>query len=483
MPDRPERAAADRATRGAPQPCDLLVTHGYVLSMDARRTVYPDGAVAVSGSRIVAVGPAREIAAKFKPRRVLDAGGAAVHPGFIDGHTHATLHLTRGAISDNPHPTHNPGEELKPGAYVVWLNALEDEDEYASALMACVEMARNGFTAFMDPGTVHETDAVAAAVEDVGIRGMLADPYLWDTEGGDAMASQIHRAPPDRKRAEKLLGRELRRNRDPDALVRGHVAVYGIGTVSDELALAAKACADASKVAFAQHQNFMAEDVDYDTKRFGRHPLLHFAEIGLLGPNCAFTHMNVIHDDEVKPIVDSGMSLIWHPGNYMFYAISKEMKTRMPALHRAGVNLTFGADVAKVWAYGELGWLAYLVSRENGHYLPSESILEMFTLGGAKALGLQDEIGSLEVGKRADIVIRSNDLPDAQPNLDVVRQLVLVSRTKSVGTVICNGEIVVRKGQLTRLDEAAVYARAQASGRRMAERTGLPLGTFWPQVT
>ncbi len=181
-------------------------------------------------------------------------------------------------------------------------------------------------------------------------------------------------------------------------------------------------------------------------------------------------------------MIDSGMSLVWHPGNFMFYGISGQMKTRMPALFKAGTNMTFGTDVAKVWAFGELGWIAYLVTRENGAFLSSENILEMFTLGGARAIGWQQEIGSLEPGKRADLVIRSNDLPDPQPNLDVIRQLMLVSRTKSVDTVIVDGEVVVRKGRLTRLDEGKVYRRAQASGRRMAERTGLNSGTFWPRV-
>jgi cytosine/adenosine deaminase-related metal-dependent hydrolase len=464
------------------QVCDLMVTNGYVLSMDARRTVYPRGAVAIDGARILAVGPEREIVERFAPRRTIDAGGGAVHPGFIDGHYHATLHLTRGAITDHPQAPPAAGEPPKVNAYVAWINALDDEDEHASALMACVEMARNGFTGFMEPGTAFEPDAVARAAEDVGIRVSVADPFLWDCIDAEGMAGQIARAPADARRAERLLGQQLARNRHRDGLARAHVALYGVGTASDALSRTAKACADANEVVLAQHQNFTTEDVDHDTARFGRHPLLHFADIGVLDRNCTFTHMNVIHDDEVGAVVDSGLSIVWHPGNYLFYGISGQMKTRMPALYRAGTNMTFGCDVAKVWAFGELGWLAYLVARENGQFLPSESILEMFTVGGARAMGRQQEIGSLEVGKRADLVIRSNDLPDAQPNLDVVRQLTLVSRTKSVDTVIVDGEIVVRKGRLTRLDEAAVYARAQASGRRMAERTGLHPGTDWPCV-
>lgn len=472
--------ADSKATKapGEPQSCDLLISNGYVLTMDEKRRVFPHGAVAITGSRIVAVGTERDLAQRYRPRRTLDAKGAAVHPGFIDGHTHATLQLTRGAISDRPHDPSDTG----PSPYVTWFNALEDEDEYASALMASVEMARNGFTGYLEVGTAFEPDTVARAAEDVGIRVSLGDPFLWDTPDAEGMSNQIPRAPADRKRAEKLLGQQLKRNRNADSLARGHVALYGIGSATDELSLAAKKLADESKVVLTQHQNFTADDVAHDTKRFGKHPLLHYAEIGFLGPNCTFTHMNLIHDDEVKAVVDAGLSIVWQPGNYMFYAIGDQMRSRMAELYKAGVNMTFGADVAKIWVFGELGFIGYLVARQVGQYLPCESILEMFTIGGARAMGLQDELGSLEPGKRADIVIRSDDMPDQQPNLDVVRHIALISRTKSVDTVLVNGEIVVRHGHLTRLDEAAVYARAQESARRMAGRVGLKLGTFWPRV-
>jgi cytosine/adenosine deaminase-related metal-dependent hydrolase len=463
---------------GAPEGCDLLIRNGYLLTMDGERRVFPSGSVAITGSRIVAVGTDRDLAARFRPRRTIDARGAAVHPGFIDGHTHATLQLTRGAITDRPHDPSDTG----PSPYITWFNALEEEDEYASSLMASVEMARNGFTGYLEVGTAFWPDTVAAAAEDVGIRVSLGDPFLWDEPDAENMSTLIPRAPADRKRAMKLLGQQLKRNRNADSLVRGHVALYGMGSASDELSMAAKKLADESGTVLTQHQNFTADDVAHDTKRFGKHPLLHYAEIGFLGPNCTFTHMNVVHEDEVKAVIESGLSIVWQPGNYMYYGLSDQMRSRMATLYQAGVNMTFGADVAKIWVFGELGFVGYLVARQVGQYLPCESILEMFTIGGARAMGLQNELGSLEPGKRADIVIRRDDMPDQQPGLDVVRHLALISRTKSVDTVLVNGEIVVRHGHLTRLDEEAVYARAQDSGRRMAERVGLKLGTFWPKV-
>jgi 5-methylthioadenosine/S-adenosylhomocysteine deaminase len=473
----PESSRSEKS--GVPDACDLMITSGYVLTMDQQRTIYSDGAVAINGTRIVSVGPTSVLRSRFKPKRTIDAGGAAVHPGFIDGHYHASLHLSRGAITDNPNPPKSEGGS-GPGVFVRWINALTDEDEHASALMASVELVKNGFTGYVEAATAFEPDAVAEAAEAVGIRCSVTDCMLWDVVGGEPMAAQIPRAPCDANRARRNIGQQLKRRNDPDALVRAHIALYGMGSATEELTHEAKKLADARQTVFHQHQNFMLTDAAYDQKRFGKPALLRYAETGVLGPNVIFTHMNVLEDAEVEAVVDSGMALVWHPGNFMYYGIAQQARNRFPALHRRGTSITFGTDVAKAWAFGELGFIAYLVAREWGDYVPASSLLEMFTLGGARALGMAGQIGSLKSGNRADIVIRTNDLPDAQPNVDVMRQLMLVSRTKSVDTVICNGDVVVRSGSLTRLDEREVYRLARMSAERMAERASIKLKPVWP---
>ena len=460
-----------------PETCDLLILHGQVLTLDRTRRIINDGAIAIRGTRIVAVGASADLAKRYTATRRIDARGGLVHPGYIDGHTHASLHLSRGAITDNPRPK---GGKLGPGAYDRWINALDDEAEYDSALMAAVEMVKNGFTGFVEAATAFEPDAVAAACEAVGIRVTLGDPFMWDLVGGEPAAGTIKRAPADPKRVEKIFGTQLKRNGNKDALVRGHVALYGLGSATEPLLKQAKRLTDESGSVFHQHQNFMAGDAAYDRQRFGKDPLVHLAEIGVLGPNVCFTHMNVLSDAETDAIVQSGMSLVWQPGNYMFYAINKQAPQRMPALYERGTPITFGADVAKTWTYGELGYIAYLLTRSDGGYLPSESLVEMFTRCGAVAFGLPDDLGALEAGRLADIVIRDPDLADHQPGVNPLRQLALVDRTKGVDTVVVNGEIVVRGGQLTRLDEALVYAQARASTRRMAERAEVEIDSAWP---
>ena len=209
-----------------PGNCDLLIVNGHVLTMDSKRTIFADGAVAIKGSRIVAVGPTAAIEKAWQATRRINADGNVVHPGYIDGHYHTNLHLSRGSITDDPNPPKEEGG-AGPGVFTRWINALTDEDEYASALMAAVEMVKNGFTGFVDAATSFSPDAVAGAVEAVGIRASVSDCMLWDIVGGEPMAAEMARAPCDAKRARRELGMQLKRNRNTDALVRGHVALYG----------------------------------------------------------------------------------------------------------------------------------------------------------------------------------------------------------------------------------------------------------------
>lgn len=180
-------------------------------------------------------------------------------------------------------------------------------------------MVRNGATCFLKGcGSVLEPDAAAAAIEAVGMRGSLGDPYIWDI-GGEWAAPFAKRIPPDLGRALDLLGGQLKRNRDEEALVRGHVAMTGHATASDELELAAKACADEHGAILNQHQSYAASDTSADDELRGQHPLAHFGEIGVLGENCAFAHMNLIRDDEVEPVTASGLWIAWCPTASMLW--------------------------------------------------------------------------------------------------------------------------------------------------------------------
>lgn len=476
--------APDRLTAN-PGACDLLIQNAYVYSMDGDRNVFPNGAIAVDGNTIAAVGPESEVIRRYEPKRTIDAHGALVHPGFIDSHYHVTNHLARGVIPDAPGhgavpaPSAPGGRSI--GEYSRWFNALEDEDEYVSSLLACVEMVRAGFTCFMDPGTAFEPDAAAAAVEAVGIRGSLADPFLWDVEGILGMAAEIDRVPLSLDRCLSSLGKELRRNDDGfESLVRGHVAVYGRGSASDELEVAAKDCARGAGVVLTQHQNLEPVGTEADDALRGAHVLKHFAKLGLLDDKSTFAHMNVVRDDEFDLVASSGMSIAWQPGGYQFYSIAASVPTRMPDLLAAGVNLTICVDTSKLWTFGDMPRIAYLVARAQNHYFTFADLFEMQTVRAAKAVGMDRWIGSLEPGKRADIVIRTEDLAEAQPGLSKITELLFMARSQSVDTVIADGKIVLKNRRSTMVDEGYVYEQARLSASRVAHRADLWPDPPWP---
>lgn len=461
-----------------PQRCDLLIRNAFLITVDADRRLFPAGALAIDGNAIVDVGREQDVTPRWQAHRTIDADGAAVHPGLIDTHYHPMGMGARMVLSDAPVSGAEPAEATKT-RYLAWLNETRDADEHAATLLSCAEMLRNGYTCFLEPGTFLNNDAAAAAMQAVGIRGSLAAGWLWDREG--IHLSGFARAPVAAERAHRELGSQLWRNSDPAALVRGHVAVWGLGACSDDLVQSASALARERGVVFTMHQSMAADDARFDYERLGRQPLVHWANRGVLGPHCLFAHMNILCDDEIEPVVSSGMSIAWIPGNVMYWATGGRTPGRMVELHEKSVNLSLGVDMAKAWVFGDVPLIAYLLARMQDEYLPVEAIFEMSTLNGARAIGMDDIIGSLEVGKRADVVIRTRSLPEAYPGDHPLAQIMLSARSKSVDIVIVDGQIVVERGGLTRMDESEIFARATESAAAWAARAGLTLWRSpWP---
>jgi cytosine/adenosine deaminase-related metal-dependent hydrolase len=468
----------------APERCDLIVKGAQVLTLDVRRTIYVAGAVAVRGHTIVAVGPETEVLPHWRAADVLDADGGIVHPGFIDAHLHINAQTCRGFFQgDSSRRSGGTGPN-----YADWKAALRPEDEHAAAALGCLELLRHGYTAFMEPGSAFEPDAVAAAAEATGVRCSLADPYLWDDPSlmdviaGLKSPSLFARVPPTRQRSLELLGGQLRRNRDPDGIVHGHVALYGEGTASDELLLAAKALADREGVVLNSHLGYDVEMAAAMEARWGRPRFAHLEDLGVLGPNATFVHMNVIRDEDVAPILASALSSVWCPLPYLQKGILRRLPTRIPEMRRRGARVALGTDSARQSTVGDATFLAVHLTAEAGQPITSEDAIEMATLGAARAAGLDRMIGSLEPGKRADLVMRRRDTVELGPGVDPAHQLVTLGHGPTADTVLVNGRVVLKGGRSTRVSEAAVVADAYASARRVAERLGLGTPGRWPRV-
>jgi 5-methylthioadenosine/S-adenosylhomocysteine deaminase len=448
-----------------PQACHLLIRNATVWTVDPEHRSYSPGAIAISGNRIVDVGPDHQITSRYASDTTLDAGGGIAHPGFIEAHTHISMHLTREAFPD----------ALNSSGYfsslIRSLNELTPEDEYASALLATAEMLRSGITTFADSGTVMDTEAASQAIELAGIRGLLADPFVWDIEDHEWTSGML-RFSCDETSAIGRLGGQLWRNRS-EGLVRGYIALWGLATASDRLLLEAKVRADDAGVAVTQHQSLEPRDVARDRSRVACSPLTHFESIGYLGPNVSLSHMNYLSAEDKDALEGTGTSVVWVPGNFLYYSLLRHTRSPIPDMVSREINVALGTDVAKAWGYGEQGLLGYLAVRADGEFLSAESLLDMATIGGARSVMMSDQVGSIEPGKLADIVVRDPMSPELHPGINLVRNVMLGLRSKGVQAVVVNGEVVVKDGRIMKFDEEEAFRIGRERAQALAERIGV----------
>ena len=463
-----------------PSTCDLLIRNAFVITVDTERRVFSPGAVAVRGHTVAAVGPERALVDAFEAGRTIDAEGGVVHPGFIDAHNHVVGAGCRGVFA-------NDADDPVSGVnFATWKADVDGEDEAVASQLTALQLLHNGYTAVVEAGTVFDVDKVAGAFRSVGLRASLSAPYVWDTVevmrhlGSLESEALFARAPADFDRCVAVLGSQLHRNDEPDGLLHGFVCIYGLGTATDALERRAKDLADEHGVVVHQHDAYEPNSTRAETERLGHSRIVHLAELGVLAPNATLVHMNTLTDEDVDIVERTGCSIVWCPVQYLSMGLAGKVKCRMPELLERGVNVTLGSDSARNSAIGDESLAAHLVAANAGHPLSPETILEMQTINAARSAGLGRLTGSLEPGKRADLVVSWPRAAEAYPAANPVQQIALTHRAGHARTVVVNGEVVVDDGRSTRVDEGEVFANANASIRRRIEQLGLSSAMRWP---
>ena len=463
--------------------CDMLIHNAQLLTLDAARTIYSPGALAIAGSRILAVGPDAELRRRYDASEARDAAGGIVHPGFIDAHNHIVHTTCRGLFSN----IFDADASLV--KFADWKAGVTAQDEEAATAMAAVEMLRGGFTMFIEPGTLFSTAAAAAAVERVGLRALFSPPYLWDRREtlaampGLESDSLTTRAPIDRARSMRQLDAELRRNRDPEALARGYIFVYGVGTASPELLQAAHACARDNNAPLHLHAGYAPGEGEIYRSVTGLSQLVHLQELGVLDEHTVVVHANLLDEAEETALQETGCQIVWCPISFFSLGIARTARFRMAERYRRGLRVSLGADGAFDCTPAEMMRAAHLASRLCDDPLTPAALLEMQTRNAAAAAGLQTELGSLEPGKRADVVVRSTRAAGTSPANNPLHLLALTMGPGSVDTVLVNGEVVFSGGHPTRVDEAQISRTATESVIARARRLDIDPGPEWPVVT
>jgi cytosine/adenosine deaminase-related metal-dependent hydrolase len=219
---------------------------------------------------------------------------------------------------------------------------------------------------------------------------------------------------------------------------------------------------------------------------FGQRPMMHLAELGVLGEDVCITHAVHVDDHEIAAMAETGTSVAHCPTTALKVSYGVTQVGKFPEMVQRGVNVSIGTDGNNASNYSDLMRATYLVAglfkdaRTDPQMFPAEKAFEMATIGGARSMGMQDRIGSLEVGKRADLVLHDTDRPEWRPLHNVANQLVWSADGRGVHTVLVDGKVVVEDGHMTTIDERELWDRAQRAGEAVIARSGLPDRSKWP---
>jgi cytosine/adenosine deaminase-related metal-dependent hydrolase len=456
---------------------DLLITGACAVTMDPQRRVLDDAAIAIEGSRIAAIGPAASIASRDRAAQCIDASGMLALPGLIDVHFHPNQYLASG-IGDDVDIETWLFERIYP-----YEAALTAEEAYWSALGAYAEALRYGTTCFADPGGIHP-DPTAQAALDSGIRGIV-NRSTRDLFDPAAPIPEILRedTATNLREAERVLSAW---HRAGDGRLRAWTSLRHVFDVSDELATGIAVLARRYGVGIQCHAAAFRGENEMLLAQFGKRPLMRLHDLGLFGPNLLLVHMGFPDEAEVALLRRHDVKVAHCPSASMLGGYGVLAAGMIPRMVAEGVTVALGTDAAAAGGHHDLVRTMYLAAcahkdvYADATVMGAQRALEMATINGARACLWEDEIGSLEAGKKADIALFAMDALDWHPGRDPVRNLVYSATGRSADTVIVDGRVLMREGVLLTIDQRHLRARLTQADSAWRARAGVTIPSPWP---
>jgi 5-methylthioadenosine/S-adenosylhomocysteine deaminase len=437
---------------------DLVVTGGTVVTMDGSRQVIENGIVAVRNGVIAGVepiSPAAKDKYMYTAMRIIDAKGKLIIPGLINGHTHIPMVLMRGIKDDV-----TLDDWLR--KYIFPAEARNVTEEYVrwGSRLALAEMIRSGTTTFAD--MYYFEDAEAEETKAAGLRGVLGETWI------DFPA-------PDNKTVAEMAAysEKFLKKWQGDPLIHAAVAPHSIYTCSEKTLKEAAALARKYHAPILIHVSEMRKELVDSLEKNGTTPVQYLERIEVLGPDVLAAHCIWVDYTDMKILADRQVGCVHNPSSNMMLASGVAPVVDERA---AGMRVGLGTDGPagsnndfNMMEEMDLAAKLQKTYRVDPRALGAKGALEMATIEGARALHMEDEIGSLEVGKSADFVILNLDVPNAVPMFDVYSQIVYALKASEVETVVVGGKVLLKDGKLLTVDEAAAMAKAKEFGKRVEE--------------
>jgi putative selenium metabolism protein SsnA len=442
---------------------DLLIKNGLIVTMDKDHRIIADGSIVVDDGRIVSVKRGKP-RTRSKPEEVIEARGKIVMPGLICSHTHLYGMLLRGAPLKIEPPT-----DFAQILQRVWWpmdEAMTREDAYASALISCLEFIKTGTTMFADtfsgPNAINGVlDRIAAAVEQSGMRGIIA----FEATERHTHAEGAKGTKENERFIRKVKKERMRR-------VQGMFSIHASFTVSDELFHYVRELASRYKVPITIHTSEGLVDLYHSLERFGKRTIERLNDEGLLAQDVVLAHCVQVNDDELAILKKTGAKVAHNPMSNMLNAVGVAPVVKMLSM---GIPVGLGNDGYIFDGFENLraAFLLHKVALRDPRAISAVEALEMTTIRGAELYGLQNELGSLESGKLADIIIINPEIaPTPVRPESVMGHIVNTVDGDDVETVIVGGNVLMRNRKILTMQEAEVVKVARKSAEKLWQKLG-----------
>ena len=454
------------------RPSSTVIEDAIVVTMDPRRRVIEGGSILVEGDRIAEIRrPSGGRPEKAEVR--ISAKGMAVMPGLIDTHLHLAQSLLRGCADDL--------------SLVEWLRqrvwpiqgCFTEEDGRVSAELSMLEMIRSGTTSFVGVDVVsrYGFDGIAKSVVKAGMRGALAKTIM-DSPGYGRKGTIMPAGLVEEKEACISEAKSMAKkwNGVKGGLVRTWLAPRSLGGCSRELYEEVADLAEMQKMRVTMHLAEVKEDVVYAKQNFGMSPFEFIEKVGLARPESLFAHMVWLTESDIGRVAETKANVANCPSSNLKLASGIP---RVPELLVAGANVGLGCDGAPCNnSYDMIREMKIAAVIQKGRLLdpltmPATTVLEMATVRGAKAMGMESEIGSIEVGKKADLVLIDLKKPHLIPFRDIVSNIVYSAMGSDVDTVMADGKLLLRHGKALTLDEEKIVGEAQRRQDELISKSGV----------
>ncbi|MFO8165401.1 MAG: amidohydrolase family protein [Thermodesulfobacteriota bacterium] len=430
---------------------DILIHSGIILTMDNQNTIIPNGMVAISRNTISYVGSNEK--GSIKAKKELDIQGGLILPGLINSHTHAPMTLFRGLADDLP--------------LVDWLNnyifpverKMDEDFVRVGSLLACAEMILSGTTTFCDMYLFEEE--VARAAKEAGMRSMVGEvlydfpsPNYGELENGFRYTNEL---------IERWSG---------DPLVNIAIEPHSLFTCGEELLCKANDLALKKEVPLILHLAETKEEVTEVEKKFKTRPVQHLNDLGLLGPHLILDHCVYINKSEIELLAENNVCIVHNPESNMKLASGI---APVPDMIAKGIPVGLGTDGCasnnNLDLFGEMDMAAKLhkVNNLDPTVMNAQTLIKMATKDGAKVLGLEKITGSLEVGKRADLIVIDTNKPHLVPMYNAYSHLVYAASGHDVKHSIIDGKIVMEDRRLLTLDVEDIIKRSKEKSCKVKE--------------